>query len=149
MFEKLVSWPAVAFVLGVAVLIAFMGYRETSEMTRLSEHGRKAMAQIEEVHWTTRRGIDSNYTLDVTFEPEGGKAVHEEVSVDNDIGEQARNDESFTELEVSYLPDDTSVVRPADAEDGSTRMYVVAGAMAALAALLAMLRLRQGYAAGG
>lgn len=144
MFKKFISWPAAAIALGACVVLGFLGHAESSEMKRLADHGRKAVAQIEEVHWTTKRGVDRNYTLQVAFDTESGTTVREDISVDSDLGKRARDDDSFVEMEVAYLPEDPSVVRVADAEDGSTAMYAAAGVLALIGIALGLLRLRQG-----
>lgn len=146
MFKKLVSWPAVAIALAAAIVLAFVGHRESSEMARLAEHGHKAMAQIEEVHWKTKRGMERNFTLAVVFETENGTEVREEIPVDNDIGKRARDDDAFVEVEVAYLPEEPSVVRLANAKDGSAAMYAIAGLLAIIGIALGLLRLRQGRA---
>lgn len=142
MLQKLLTWPAILLALAAAILIGFMGYKEHSETSRLADHGRAANATIQEVNWTTKRGMDRNFDLTIEFTTEAGESVKETLRVDSDTGKRARDDDSFVEVPVTYLPEDPAVVRLAGEPDASTRMYVIAGILALAGVILLVLRLR-------
>lgn len=147
MLEKLKSWPTILGAIVVAVITGFMGYTERSEMTRLTDHGKQALAQIEEVNWTQKRGIDRNFDLTVTFTTEAGDKVKETVRVDTETGKRARDEDDFVELPVIYLPEEPSVVRPADESDASMGMFAIAAVAGLVGLILLTLRLRSTKAA--
>lgn len=142
MLQKLLTWPAILGAIAVALILGFMGYKEHSEMSRLADHGKQTIAQIEEVNWKTKRGMDRNFDLTIAFATETGQSVRQTVRVDSDTGKQARDDDSFVELPVVYLPEDPTVVRPTDETDASMGMFLIA-ALAGLAGIvLLVVRLR-------
>jgi len=147
MLEKLRSWPAILGIFVVAVVGGVMGYAERSEMTRLADHGKQALAQIKEVNWTQKRGIDRNFDLTVTFSTEAGQNVEETVRVDTETGKRARDDDEFVELPVIYLPEEPSVVRQAGESDASMGMFAIAAVASLMGLMLLALRLRSTKAA--
>lgn len=119
-----------------------MGYKEHSEMSRLAERGKPAVANIEEVHWTTKRGMDRNFDLTISFTTEAGQNVSEKLRVDSATGKRARDDDDFVELPVVYLPEDPTVVRQADETNASKGMFAIAAILLLVGAVLLMVRLR-------
>lgn len=142
MLKKFLTWPAILLMLAMAALIAFMGHKERSETSRLVDHGKTASATIEEVKWTSKRGMDRNFDLTLAFTTAAGQSVKEILRVDTDTGKRARDDDSFVEVPVTYLPEDPTVVRLAGEPDASMRMFVIAGILALAGAILLVLRLR-------
>src|SRR5687768_12602246 len=136
MLQKILSWPVILGAFAVSILLGFWGYNERSEMARLADHGKQAMAQIEHVEWTTKRGLDRNFTLSIAFETEAGQSVEEKLRVDNDTGKRARDDDDFVELPVVYLPEEPSVVRQAGETDASSAAFAIAGIVALLGAIV-------------
>ncbi|WP_342315289.1 hypothetical protein [Lysobacter sp. FW306-1B-D06B] len=146
MLQKILSWPAVLLAFAVAAIVGFMGYTEHSEMTRLADHGKQAIAQIEEVEWKTKRGMDRNFDLTITFDTEAGQNVKAKLRVDTDTGKRARDDDEFVELPIVYLPEKTSVVRQAGETNASMGMFVIAAIAALAGIVLLVLRLRSSKA---
>ena len=140
--KNLISWPAIALAALLSIALAIFGYRDAAQTTALAEHGKRVVAQIEEVNWTTKRGVDRNFQLKVAFETASG-VMHQTVDVDKELGERARDDEGFDELDVVYLPEDTSTVRVVDDPGMATGLYIISALAAALAGILAFLRLRK------
>ena len=142
MFQKLLGWPVILGAMAIALVLGFVGYKERSEMSRLADHGKETLAQIEEVKWTTKRGVDRNFDLTIAFTTESGQAVKEKLRVDDATGKRARDDDAFVELPVRYLPEEPSVVRQADEADGSKGMFVIAAFALLAGVILLALRLR-------
>jgi len=143
MLEKLLRWPVILGALAVGVVLGFMGYTEHSAMSRLADHGKQAIAEIKEVQWSTKRGMDRNFDLTVSFKAESGESVKQTVRVDTDTGKRARDDDSFVELPIVYLPEDPDVVRQAGETDATAGLFVMAAIVLLVGGILLTLRLRR------
>lgn len=143
MLQKLLTWPVILGALVVAIVLGAVGYNERSEMSRLADHGKHAVATIEEVNWTTKRGMDRNFDLTVRFTTEAGQSIKETLRVDSETGKRARDDDDFVELPVVYLPEAPSVVRDASDTDASSGMFAIAGLAGLLGVILLVVRLRR------
>lgn len=141
MLTRIASWPVIAGCFVVALVVGMMGYKESTEMTRLSHAGTATSAVIEEVKWSQRRGMDRNFDLTVSFTTTSGQKVAEVVRVDTDTGRRARDERDFVRIQVVYLPEDPSVLRVAGEADHSRGMFVVAMAAMILASILCFLRI--------
>lgn len=143
MLQKLLSWPVIVGAIVIAIVLGVLGRNERSEMSRLADHGKQAVAKIEEVNWTSKRGMDRNFDLTVTFTTGSGESVRKTLRVDADTGRRARDDDDFVELPVVYLPEDTSVVRAEGDTDASTRMFALAAFAGVAGLILLVIRLRR------
>jgi hypothetical protein len=122
--------------------IAIFGtYTGKGQIAKVLDHGKTVTADIDDVEWTTKNHIVSNYKLELSFTPAGGTLTKTKMSVDSSIGASARDDKIQT-IDVKYLPDDPSVIYPADISSPSDGGFYVGGGMfiAGLAMLIFRLR---------
>lgn len=143
MVQKMFTWPVILGAIAVAAILAVLGFAEHLEMSRLADHGKNAVARVEGVKWTTKRGMDRNFDLTITFPTEAGQTVSETVRVDTDTGKRARDDDDFVELPVVYLPEEPSIVRHAGETDASAGMFAIAAIAALVGLVLLVMRLRR------
>jgi hypothetical protein len=117
-------------------------YIANGDIAKLLDHGKKATAEIKKVEWTTKHGIDSNYKLLISFTTESGAAVENKLSVDSEVGKDAKDDK-ISSIDVKYLPEDTQVVYPADVSGPSNFGYVGGVAMFLAGLGIIVFRLRK------
>ncbi|HEY0502688.1 MAG TPA: hypothetical protein VGD42_04250 [Lysobacter sp.] len=113
----------------------------SSEHSRLADHGRTARARIEHVEMRVKRRHQA--TLAIAFETADGTTVRNRIDVTRSLGMRARDDASFKELDVVYLPEDPSVVRPAGQRDDARWRYLLAAVPAAGGVWATLQRLRR------
>jgi len=122
-------------------LAIFATYTSNGQIAKVLDHGKTVTADINDVEWTTKNHIVSHYKLDLSFTPAGGTLTKAKMSVDSSIGASARDDKIQT-IDVKYLPEDPSVIYPADLAGPSDAGFYLGGGMffAGLALLISRRR---------
>lgn len=135
-------WVIALVLLVGGPFVAYSTYVANGDIARLLNHGKQVTAEIHKVEWTTKHGMDSNYKLQISFATENGTQVENKLSVDNDVGKDAKDDK-INSIDVKYLPEDPQVVYPANVSGPSNLGYVGGVAMFLLGLGIIMFRLRK------
>lgn len=118
-----------------AVILMWAGHKNGVEYAALRDHGVKTMAQITELEWKAEKhgSRESGHFAHVEFTTDSGRSVQQKVSITEDLNDHLRARSIPWTMEVSYLPEDPSIIRDAsrnddsDAQKGVARYLLLAG----------------------
>jgi hypothetical protein len=138
--RNIMRWRIIGLFLFSSLVFAALGIKEGQDHAALEERGVIARAAIDSVEWKNKRGSGHDYQLRVSFPGPGG-LVKAKIPVDNKLGKQALDDDTFKHVDVAFLPEDTSVVRLVGAPNRASIRHIAAGLLGLTALVLVALRL--------
>lgn len=146
MFAQLKSalLPPALILFGIGT--AYVGYSAGRDFKAMADHGKTAMAEIDQVRWKEKKltGSEKNFKIDVHFVDEAKHTVNASLSVPKDVGQKLR-DGSDDKIELRYLPESPTTVMLPGQGDSSTEMYGI-GAVLAVAGVGILLWRRRSAA---
>lgn len=144
------AWITILVLLIGGPFVVLAGFSESRDMAKLKDHGKEAVAQVDQVQWKEKRlsGTEKNFKVDVHFETEAHDTVQAKLSVDKALGQRLRDGTAEPTIKVRYLPEDPHTVYLADAGDSSGGMYAIGAVMFAVGAFMLYRRTKKPAAAG-
>ena len=128
--RKLTTIGTALVILGALVTWVGMGHKRTARS--VADHGKQARAVVEKVVWTEKgvvRKTEFSFRAKVHFTTEDGRVVNTEIPVSDDFGRDLRAQKLGSELDVRYLPEETSSARFVMDSDDSGSYLGVGGVM--------------------
>ncbi|WP_423383655.1 hypothetical protein [Burkholderia sp. LMG 32019] len=126
--NKARTWIFILALIIGGPIFALNSKLQNEEIAKIINHGKTATATIKKVEWTNKHHLDGDYKLQIIFTPEGGAPTKHTLAVDDSVGSDARDDKIST-VDVKYLPEDPTVVFPADVNGPSNAGFYIGGVL--------------------
>jgi len=143
MLQKLLSWPLILLLLVGGPVFAYLGHARAERLAAIADHGKSAVATIESVEWSKKRGVESKFSINVVFDTADGQSIKTKLTVDGELGRTIRDGNTTPEIEVNYLPEDPKTVFIAGTKEDTAVDNAIGGGAFAAGVILMFIRLRR------